>query len=248
MTEKVIKDIRYFESNWENKDYSSIHSYIGSIFKVPNDVTAIGQRIARKLNQLNFVSGVYDHLYINFTTCLKEGEMNISQRNVENWLVFIDYGLNTDAVNMLSDPEKSKLIQGLTFKIIKKLFSYDINRLKIIDSVESEIEKFASEMEIVYKTKETKSYKVVLSYQIRPNNSKSCAILEYWGKLQNIYFKKKIFELEFFDDIYPLVDTISVKDGYIVFKPKKSYIAEVYNKRYKTPIKINIADFIENGK
>jgi len=46
--------------------------------------------------------------------------------------------------------------------------------------------------------------------------------------------------MHYFDDVYPLVDGIAIKSGYIILSPKKSYKAELYNKRYNTPIEIKI--------
>lgn len=49
---------------------------------------------------------------------------------------------------------------------------------------------------------------------------RSGAIIDYWDKKTN--FKgQTYFDLHFYDDIYPLIDTISIKDNSNCFKPKK---------------------------
>lgn len=245
MKEKIIKGIRYFESDWVNKDGSSLPSYIGEIYKFHRRAHKVGERIARKLNQYKFIAGSYDHIYINFTTCLREGEVVLSKRHTEGWYIYINCGANPNSINCLRDSEKERLIEELTFKILRNLYHDDLARINLIDMVEEEIKKYGSETEIIYKIKETKSYKVLLSYQICPNDLESCAILEYWDKTNNMTFKKKIFNLYSYEDIYPLVDSISIKNESIIFQPKKSYRAELYNMRYTTPIRVSISELAE---
>jgi len=74
MADKIIKEIRYSESEIENIEGNSLPGNFGKIFKPTTDAVAIGQRIARKLNELKFVSGEFDHININFTTTMPEGE------------------------------------------------------------------------------------------------------------------------------------------------------------------------------
>lgn len=66
MKDKIIKDIRYSESEILNIEGNSHPSNFGKIYIGVLDVVAIGQRIARKLNELKFVSGEFDHIDINF--------------------------------------------------------------------------------------------------------------------------------------------------------------------------------------
>ncbi len=51
------------------------------------------------------------------------------------------------------------------------------------------------------------------------------------------------FELKFFHDIYPLIDKIIFKENQIILIPKKSFGAELYNERYKTPIVMDLKYF-----
>ena len=122
---------------------------------------------------------------------------------------------------------------------MKSLYSSDKQKLETIIEVENLICHFNTEIKISYKTKETSSYKIHVSYQIKPNGHSSKAIIEYLDKKTN--FKgQTYFDLHFYDDIYPLIETIGVKDNIIVLNPKKSFRADLYNGRYKTPLQFEI--------
>jgi|SRR3989339_319038 len=244
MADKIIKEIRYSESEIVNIEGNSLPGNLGKIYKAGFDIVAIGQRIARKLNELKFVSGEFDHIDINFTTVLQQDELTVSKRDVEKWLKYIDYGLSPCFFNAKTDSQKSDFIRNTTFNALKDIYFSDTEKLDTIAKVENLIHRFDTELRIHYKTKETSSYKIDISYQIKPNGGSSKAIVEYFDKKQN--FKGQVFfDLHFYDDIYPLVDTISVKDNRVILSPKKSFRAEVYNERYKTPLQFTINRFDE---
>lgn len=92
---------------------------------------------------------------------------------------------------------------------------------------------------IHYKTKETKSYRIDIYYQIAPSNKFSNAIIEYNNKKNDSTYIKN-FELRFYEDIYSLIDKIGVKENRITLKPKKSYRTELVTKDYKTPIELEL--------
>lgn len=242
MKDKIIKDIRYFESDYENKDGNLLPSYVGVIYKFPNSVHQVSDRIARKLNQYNFISGTYDHIYINFSTYLQENEFSISNRFTEGWYKYIDYGLDPRKVNSLTDLEKENIIEVYTFKILRILYKNDKSRMEILEIAENEIMKYGSEVEIIYKIKETNSYKATLSYKINPHGGKSCAFLDYLNKKNGKGIKKKILDLHSFIDIYPLADLIVVKEDKVILQPKKSYKAQLFTSSYRIPVTVNIKE------
>lgn len=239
MADKIVKEIRYSESEMENIEGNSLPGNFGKIYKTGLDIVAIGQRIARKLNELKFVSGEFDHIDINFTTLLQHEEFRMSKRDVEKWLKYVDYGLSPSIFNTKTDTEKCDFIREATFKVLKCIYSSEAEKIETIAKVENLVHRFDTEMRIHYKTKETSSYKIDISYQIKPNGGSSKAIVEYLDKKQNSK-GQAFFDLRFYDDIYPLVDTISVKESVIVLNPKKSFRAELYNERYKTPLQFPI--------
>ncbi len=117
MPDRILKDIRYFESDKPNISGQSTPSYFGKIFIPTKDTIFIGERIARKLNEFKFSFGEYDHIYLNFTTILKENQFQLSERNIDKTIKYIDYGLDQIKFNALNDSEKDKFIISVTIEI-----------------------------------------------------------------------------------------------------------------------------------
>lgn len=239
--QRVIKDIRIYESDKENIAGNSMPHDTGNIIKATPNMTFIAQRIARKLNEFKCSFGEFDHIYINLTAILEEDKMLFSSRKTLEWMQYIDVGINPSRFNALKDEEKEKYIQDLIFEV---LYFIAKDELKIhIDKTKQLIEKYKHELKIHYKTKETKSYKIEIYYQICPNLEHSLGILEYGDKKSG--FKGSVdFYLHFYDDIYPLIDTVSVKQDDVIMKPKKSFRAQMYNERYKVPLVFNLSSFV----
>ena len=88
----------------------------------------------------------------------------------------------------------------------------------------------------------TNSFKIDIYYQIEAFNSGTKAIIEYKDKKNN-FCHSIAYKLEFYEDIYSLVDTINLTNEAIILKPKETFRADIYNKRYKTPITLKLTDF-----
>jgi len=236
--EKLILDIRYFESDIKNISGNPLPSYIGKIFSLHNEIDSFSSRVARKLREYGFVTGDFDHIYINLTTVIPEGEINISSRRVEKWLKYFDVGFDKNRINALSEVEKISEIEKVTFDVLN-LICKDEQR-NIIERVKAEIASRKSEIEILHKYKETKSYEIKLTYQIKPNcNENSLAKIYYTNKKTGETFQECI-ELQFYEDIFFLASSVSYSKGCILLKPRTSYRAELHNKRYNVPISIPV--------
>lgn len=241
MADRIIKDIRYYESNVENVDGNSMPHNLGQIFQPTTDTNYIGQRIARKLHEFEFSYGEFDHIYINLTTYFKDDYFKISNRNIDKRIKYIDYGLSPKKYNSFNDTGKNHYLQFLTFKILKDISSTDSLNIKRVEQTEFLINKFSSEIEINYKTKETRNYKVDISYQINPTGFSTRAIIKYLDKKNNAKYQT-FLPLRFYEDIYLLIDVITLKDEVLTLNPKKSFHADLSNKRYNTPIKFKITE------
>ena len=238
MPNRILKDIRFYESEIQNIEGKSMPHQLGKLFIPTNDTNFIGQRIARKLNELEYSYDEYDHIYINFTTFLKENEILISNRNIDKRIKYIDFGIDSTKVNSLSDIEKNNFTRTATFKILHEL-SNDKN-FELVRQVENQMNDFETEIKIHYKTKETSSYKIDIYYQIEAIKNGTNAIIEYLDKKNNI-LRCGNFKLHFYEDIYTLVDKIILsKEDEIILKAKTSYSASIANERYRTPIKLKI--------
>ena len=235
--EKMILDIRLFESDYENISGSSLPSRTGEIYQLPDSSNYLASRIARKLRELEFISGLFDHVYINLTTALPTGEIKYSPRSTESWMKYIDFGLVPEEFNAKSEVEKLKSVESIIFRIIRFISTGE--QSNPIIEVENQIEEFGSELEIHHKEKDTKSYNVKITYQIRPNGSESRGLIYYLDKKINQTFKAPL-SLKFYEDIYFLASAVSVTNGHIILKPRSSFKADIYNESYDVPIKIKI--------
>ncbi len=241
MADKIIKDIRYCESNVPNIVGNSMPHNLGELFKPTSDTNYIGQRIARKLNELKFSYGEFDHIYINLTTVLSENELVISNRNIDKRIKYIDFGVSTTNYNTLLDADKNQLLKSITFRILKHISIADNLNMKLVNEVELLMAKIDTEIQISYKTKETSNYKIDIHYQISPINSTTRAIVTYLDKKNNSS-RQGFIPIQFYDDIYYLVDTITLNGDDLIFNPKKSFIADIHNERFKTPIVLKISE------
>jgi len=240
MADRILKDIRFYESENQNVEGQSMPNQLGRLFIPTKDTNYIGQRIARKLNELKFSYGDPDHIYINLTTFLKEDEILVSNRNLDKRIKYLDFGINSKVLNSLSDIEKDNFIKSTTFKALRHI-SNDSN-LELINQTEKQIAKFDTEIKIHFKSKETSSFKVDIYYQIEAVNGGTKAIIEYKDKKNN-FCSLTNYKLQFYEDIYALIDTISLTENTIILKPKKSFKADIHNERYITPINLKLADF-----
>ena len=240
MADRILKDIRFYESEKQNIEGQSMPRDLGNLFLPTKETTYIGQRIARKLNELKFSHGAFDHIYFNFTTFLKENEIVVSNRNIDERIKYLDFGINAEKIKSFSDSEKNSFIKSATFKGLRQI-SFDSN-LELLTKTEELISKFDTEIKIHFKSKETNSFIVDIYYQIESLNGGTKAIIEYKDKKNNICSSVN-YKLQFYDDIYTLVDTISLTGDTIILKPKKSFIANIANERYKTPITLKLTDF-----
>ena len=240
MADRILKDIRFYESQYENIDGQSMPQELGKLFIPTKDTNYIGKRIARKLNELKYTYGEFDHIYINLTTVINEDSIVVSNRNIDKRIKYIDFGINSENVNSLSDYDKNNFIKATTFKLLKYI-STDTN-LELVNKTESLISELDTEIKIHFKVKETNSYKIDIYYQIESVNGGTQAIIEYKDKKSNVCSFSN-YKLQFYEDIYTLVDTINLADDKIILKPKKSFIANIQNERYTTPIELKLADF-----
>ncbi|KGQ70021.1 hypothetical protein OA57_08090 [Chelonobacter oris] len=116
--------------------------------------------------------------------------------------------------------------------------------MALVKQTEKLLAELDTEIKIHFKTKETNSYKVVIYYQIASINGGTQALIEYHDKKNNIG-KTASYKLQHDEDIDTQVDTISVKDGLIMLKLKKSFSATLINQRYNTPIVLKISELTE---
>lgn len=241
--QRIIKDIRYYEIKPDDfiGDFNGI---IGNVYHSTEDTNSIGQRIARKLNELKLISGEFDHIYINFTDTIKDGKLIESEKFLDTRIKYVDYGIEPKIFNSLTEFEKNQLIKDVTFQSLFLILGNDEEKNKILIEVEKLLNKFDSEIEIAYKTKETSLYRIEIGYRINPKKTLSKIVINYFDK-KNETQNSATKDLYFYEDLFYLVDKIDVKNGKIIFTPKKTNLGEIATSKYEKPFEIEITKMVK---
>ena len=91
---KIIADIRLFHSTVENTDGNPLPYGYGD-----KRLNVILHRVVMKLREQGFTLGDFDHLYLNFTPCAKEGDIRPADRSVDrefSWFRYYDIGISDE--------------------------------------------------------------------------------------------------------------------------------------------------------
>uniref|UniRef100_UPI0040499B7A hypothetical protein n=1 Tax=Flavobacterium sp. TaxID=239 RepID=UPI0040499B7A len=241
-TDRIIKDIRFYET--KPKDFvGDFNGIIGNVYKITEDTNSIGKRIARKLNEFEFISGEFDHIYINFTEISEIGKIVENEKTLDKRIKNYYYGIKPEKFNSLKELEKDLLVKEIAFKTLKHIYENNNEKIEKIIEVENLVNKFETEIEIAHKIKETNSYKIEICYMIKPKNSLSKIVIKYFDKKkQTQNFTTK--DLYFYEDIFYLIDKIDFKNNKITLIPKKTSISEIATAKYRKPIEIELNEMV----
>lgn len=211
MKNKTIIDIRYYETEK---------------FQFDRSLNAIGERYARKLRELDFKTGSYDHIYINVMDTLQDGHVEVSTQ--EDWYIYVNIGVSLNKFISLNSNEKHLFVIEMTTDVLRVLCERDGLDFEVVKKVKDMMQLDKTELEITHKVKETAKYKVVISYQIRPLNKASISFIEYTDKITGVSKKKVLTTLKMYEDIFYLVSSINVTKDVVALKPRVSSIAEIH--------------------
>jgi len=240
MNNRVIRDIRHYEIK-PTEYVGDFDGILGNVYKSSFEIKCIGQRIARKLNELKFMTGDFDHIYIYLTSKLDNGKIIERDFEYDNKVKCFDFGQNREEFNSMIDSDREKRISNITFRVLKWKFGQDNEGKSMLDTVQNQIEKEGRALVINYKDKETKDYKLNIGFQIAPIGTKSKIVITYLPKEENRKLRATV-DLNHFEDIYYLVDKIFYDGQQIILEPKKSMRAELVSEKYSTPLIISISE------
>jgi hypothetical protein len=241
-SERLILDIRYYEAYEGNSSVNPVD--LGTRYYLPEETHAIGARIARKLREYGFITGVFDHVYLAYTDAIPDGEVGLPGRVVMDRFNYIGYGASPSTINTMSQEEQLVFVTDSTFRVLDQLTGGDEARLHLIDRVRQDIRKYGSELQILCRQKETASYIVTVTFQIRPKGDKSVGWVAYVDKRKQQSGKISFIELEHYQDIFYLVGSISVSKGGINLKPRTSFRASVFTRKYSVPIQVPVGQVL----
>jgi len=214
-TMKLIQDIRVYKSDVENTDGKAHpHEF------APKALNTVIHRIVMKLREANVTLGDFDHLYLNFTTCLPDGVIKPAGRSVDryhNWYRYYDIGVERDVFETL-DAHDEVVLHGVRETLIGYFGEY--NDVQVIDRcVESAVEE-GEAMTALHKEK--KSAKAVARIYLRYLDSGM-----YWPLLRVCDLSgAEVFraDLPQMGDLLALGD-IQLSSKKVTIKPRKSSFA-----------------------
>lgn len=239
--QRVILDIRYYESNRPYPDY------LGKKYHFAIDLESIGARIARMLRICGLSFGICDHFYITFSDLLKDDQFCLSDVSIDECICCIDYGLSPERIGNMSCDDQEELILVITKRVLNFLSEHDVDKIQMIENVIEKVKKDKSCLDILHKRKETNTYILEATYQIKPNQQKSVGWLTYVNKEINQEKRIKITDLVGYQDIYSLVNSFVITDGIIHIKPRNSYSAECVLEYYQIQMDIPVKEIL-NGQ
>ena len=203
---KFIQDIRVYESDVENTDGNALpHEFTSKPLNV------VIHRIVMKLREANVTLGEFDHLYLNFTTCLPEGVIKPAARSVDryhSWYRYYDIGVARDA-------HDGEVLQGVRESLVGHFGAY--NDVQTIERCMDAALQEAEAMTVLHKEK--KSAKAAARIYLRYLDNGM-----YWPLLR-VYDANgaEIFcaDLPQMRDLLALGD-LQVSSKKVTIKPRKS--------------------------
>ncbi len=161
MKNKIISDIRIFKSTVPNVDYSSLpSSHIES-----TDLLPTLKRIVMKLRENGFSLGDFNHLYLNFTTCLKEGEIMPANRSRDyyyTWYRYYDIGVDEAFYAVMDEDENLERIIALVKQTLMQYFVTDAETSALVESCFKAALEQKEQMLMRFKVKETATRRAVV--------------------------------------------------------------------------------------
>ena len=203
---KLIQDIRVYKSDVENADGNALpHEFASKALNV------VIHRIVMKLREANVTLGEFDHLYLNFTTCLPESVIKPAARSVDryhNWYRYYDIGVARDA-------HDGVVLQGVRESLVGHFGAY--NDVQTIERCVDAALQEAEAMTVLHKEK--KSAKAAARIYLRYlDNGMYWPLLRVYDVNGTEIFSADLPQMR---DLLALGD-LQVSSKKVTIKPRKS--------------------------
>jgi|GEM_PF-1871669 len=235
---KPLRDIRYFESAEVPHVGASMPRYASELFKLAKEAVALGQRIARKCEELGVSIGSADHLYVCFTPSLEEGAVAFTDYAVEPWHRYVLCGLDR-GFNERSAREQLQAVCDATFEAVAALAQAGADQLP---SLQRDVVAKGDALRVTLRTKQTKKYRITVeqTVPVHPSPSQVFARVEELATSKVVEFE--VAAVPFHDDAPALVDRLAIVDEVLVIHPRKSFRAELVTRQYDLPLRISLRE------
>ena len=214
---KPICDIRLYRSNIENIDGNSLPESFA--FPKLNIMIA---RMVMKLREKGFSLGDFDHLYINFTTCLADGDMLPAKRSVDRyhpWYRYYEIGITQDRYFCLPQEDCFDFIIERITDLLDQYFCFEEN-CEVKPCIDEAIVK-GEEMLMLYKTKQTATMKAEIHLQMLDKGKYCPNLFVYDQNGTEILHEKLPCTVDFMS-----LGEILLSKKRVVVKPRKNDLAK----------------------
>ena len=191
----IIQDIRMYRCTTENVD--GIHPE--NLYNP--DLGIISSRICMKLREKGFSMGDFHHLYVDFTTALKEGQIKPANKSVDKyfpWYRYYEIGVTKEMYDNLVTPDSVPAAVDLIEKLLVSQFSTPEFGSDIITKCVSEAVSQGPDMLMKYKEKITAKRRAILYLRLL-DNSNYFPLLKVFDSDGNIILEKDLEETRDFD-------------------------------------------------
>lgn len=156
---KIISDIRLFKSESQNECGGYISDYFAD-----KRLNAIVNRVTMKLRENGFSLGEFDHLYISFTTCEVDGQMNLSDKvdRYHPWYRYCYVHIEKDLYRKLGTIETwDSIIRWIEKVLVVYFASEEFGETHILSCVQQAVEQ-GENMLMKFKEKVSAKRKAVI--------------------------------------------------------------------------------------
>ncbi|GIN73756.1 hypothetical protein J14TS2_42310 [Bacillus sp. J14TS2] len=219
---KIIKDFRAFKSEVENSDGNSHpSSFQDKTFHI------ILRRLAMKLNEADFSLGEFDHLYINFSTCLNEGLIRPANRKIDRyhpWYRYYDIGVSQKLYDDLGENDCTAFAIDGVKQILLNFFATDESSKKLVNESVEKVMTEGAEMLVRYKEKQAAKTKATVYLRLLDNGYYSPLLCVYDLENNEILREDLPATLE-----TSLIGNIQLSSRRVTVKPKKNVLTQDLN-------------------
>ena len=235
MATKLISDIRLFESDVPNIDGNHEPYYIGKIYQYDHiECLDVIQRLLFLLRHRGFVFDGFDHLYLNFTPCIRHGEiMDVNRYNIKefSWYHYVDIGCDTEIFNSLTLQEKNTFVVTATKKAI--LMKALKEQRELLEDVFDEVIQSCEFLWLPYKQKSNQNFIVEIFTRIT-NEVSFIPLIRVTDRSGALKAEQELRSYGR-DEFISQIGAITIGKASVRITPRKNSYSDYYD---LTPIKI----------
>lgn len=245
--ETRIADIRYFAS--QGLPFTGEHGpgNLRPLYAFSKSVHAIGARIARKLREFGFTIPGYDHVYIVFTPALGAKVVRPAHVVLEPWQRHFSIGADCEYIEALDDTGREAFVVDATLRVLRRIAGIDASKRALLRRMGREITRDGDNLEILHRAIASKTLLVRISYRIHAGGGGAG-----WVHVEDLASgrrgSRQFVDLDSCEDLYALVDRVTLAKGVLTLNPRKSASARLAVSRYRTPMRIDIEAVLSNSR